>query len=64
MKRWGVRACQKDVDDSEWRKLCGITFPVVGPAQGKDLWLKVLGKTFGLDTIRESVDEQRAQAAT
>ena len=61
MKRWFFRACRKDVDDSEWRKLCGSSFQVVGAVKEKDLWPKVLVKTHDLDRIRESVDERRGR---
>ena len=46
MKRWVVRACQKDVDDSELRKLCGSSFQVVCTVKEKDVWLKVLVEIY------------------
>ena len=63
MKRWGFRACRKDVD-SEWRKLCGRSFQVVGAVKEKDLWPKVLVETRGTVRIRESIDERRDRAGT
>ena len=50
----GFRPCRKDVDDSEWRKMCGSSFQVVGAVKEKeknDFWPKVLAKTRGLDRI-------------
>ena len=52
------------MDDSEWRKLCGSSFQVVGAVKEADLWLNVLVKRCGLDWIRESVDERRGRAGT
>ena len=61
--RWVFRAFRKDVG-SEWHKLCGRLFQVVGAAKEKDLWPEVLVETRGTVRIRESVDERRGRAGT
>ena len=61
MNRWGFRALRNDVD-SEWHKLCGRAFQVVGAVKEKQIGPKVLVETRGTVRIRESVDERRGHA--
>ena len=49
MNRWGFRACRKDADDSEWRKLCGSLFQVVGAVKEKTKSLTLTVEGFGED---------------